>query len=1512
MNQSFANFVKQLDADIQVSSAIQQATISKFFCKRSGALVIALTCPEPLAYGQIIGLEQLIERKLKVAEAIIVQEVLHPEQYFNSAEEWLISGIAHWLSRHAERSSQSLARYFLQATYVLTSSGKLRITVPILQGALLRQGENWCRAFGNEYFLCAQLLIVSEQERTVSEIPKSDVSAADTIVSSADAYEQATSCCHHHATDQTKKGESVTSSAFPYPIDRRPPVPQPVSANKPANKEKNFKRRQKHRVSENVIWGKPGEPLPLLPIVEIDREVDRALFRGEVFEYEARETKTGNILIKFSVTDMTSSMHCIMFVTPEVQAEIEPQIKSQYLQVTANISFDDTFSHDYQARVTCIESARRPQSREDKAQEKRIELHIHSKMSAKDAISDPARIIQRAHEFGHKAIALTDHGVVQGFPEAANAVRKVQKAGGDLKLIYGVEGYLLPDGMECIAYQCEETTLAKGFHLLALEKVGTPRLGSVRNIHCLTITVAEQNEVTGEQRSEQCLSDNDFSWHIKTVNYQKWQLHKDDEITSIIDCLNKGEKWANSDEQVEMLMQIKEYLGDLPVFMCGGLDALNSLRYEGFRVRGTEPRVKFNPPLIDLDLLFKSVQADLPTELTGEDNLRLLAEQVVALCNQQELARAELTKLNSLVDWQSFAELKQQKKSTNHIILLVEDQLGLYNLYRMVSDSHLKYFYYKPRIPRSVMKYFGAGIKIGGACVYGEIYQRVHQIYKEAGSDYNRALELLKQPENIELAQFYSYLEVQPLGNNLFLTRKEGTGVVDKTDLQNINKLIIELGKLSERLVCATSDSHFLEPQDDVYRRILLSDMNFEDADDSPDLYLRTTDEMFTEFAYLPEHEQRAVILSNPQAIADDIEADLLPFPDGSFPPIIQSAADEVQNLTLATAHAIYGIDGKLPEIVEQRVQRELTSIIDNGFAIMYYIAHKLVKKSNDDGYVVGSRGSVGSSLVATLCGITEVNPLLPHYICPKCHYFEPDETGNYGSGFDLPERCCPKCGEKLKRDGQDIPFETFLGFDGDKQPDIDLNFSGFYQARAHRFIEEMFGSEHTFRAGTISGFAEKNSLAMVAKYVEDKCTGWGPTEIRRIAQGLIGIKRTTGQHPGGIVVVPKEREIYDFTPIQHPADKGNSDTITTHFDFNAMHDTILKLDVLGHDDPSMLKMLTDQTGVKIEDIPVPDEKVMSLFQSTEALGIDPEKSTIKSATIGLPELGTLMARDMIAETKPSHFYDLVQLSGLSHGTDVWKGNAQELIRQKICTINDVIGCRDSIMTTLIYRGLPAKAAFTIMEKVRKGKGLSAEDEVLMRQNNVPDWYIDSCKKIKYMFPKAHAAAYIISALRIAWFKVYYPESYYCAQFTIRAMDDFKSEDFCLSADQIRIKRAQQRNMYSSMTKPEQKKFYILEWVEEMQQRGIDFLPIDLMLSHATNFTSPAKGQIRPPLNVISGISTSLAQQIVDARADGPFPNCENLQQRAHLGPSVMDALKRAGLLEGLPESAQIDLFSLV
>ena len=859
--------------------------------------------------------------------------------------------------------------------------------------------------------------------------------------------------------------------------------------------------------------------------------------------------------------------------------------------------------------------------------------------------------------------------------------------------------------------------------------------------------------------------------------------------------------------------------------------------------------------------------------------------------------------VNTLEDIEIYASDETAKKEafkklrTHHAIILAKDYVGLKNLYKLVSYSHLDYFYKKPRILRSMFKKYSEGLIIGSACSDGELYQSIL---------------LGKSDEEIEaIAREYDYLEIQPLSNNDYLIRNGE--VPDKEYLREINRKIVALGEKLNKPVVATGDVHFMDPEDEIYRRILEAGQGFKDADNQAPLYLRTTEEMLEEFSYLGRDKAYEVVVTNTNLIADMCEQ-ISPISPEKCPPHIEGCEQEIKDIAYGKAHELYGEE--LPDIVQERLEKELNSIIQNGFSVMYIIAQKLVWKSNEDGYLVGSRGSVGSSVVAYMTGITEVNALPPHYRCHKCKH---SDFNDYGAknGFDLPDKACPVCGEMMDKDGMDIPFETFLGFNGDKEPDIDLNFSGEYQAKAHRYTEVIFGKGTTFKAGTIGTIAEKTAFGYVKKYFEERNTKANKAEITRISKGCTGIKRTTGQHPGGIIVVPKGREIFEFCPVQHPADDPNSDIITTHFDYHSIDSNLLKLDILGHDDPTVIRMLQDITGVDPQKIPLDDKETMSIFSSTKALGVTPEQINSKVGTFGIPEFGTKFVRGMLLDTLPKSFSDLLCISGLSHGTDVWLGNAKDLIDGGVITsISDAVCCRDDIMVYLIKMGLEPNTSFKIMELVRKGKALKdpekwAEYEKMMRDNNVPEWYIDSCRKIKYMFPKAHAAAYVMMAFRIAWFKVHIPLAYYAAYFSIRAKA-FDAEYMIFGKEKVREKM-KEISLQGNDAAPKDKDMYDdLEIVLEMYERGFKFLPIDLYKSDWDKF-KVEEDALRPPLNSISGMGNVAAEAIFNAvHEETPISSIDNLKKRAKIGNSAVDLLRKFGCLNGLSESDQVSFFDVI
>lgn len=1286
------------------------------------------------------------------------------------------------------------------------------------------------------------------------------------------------------------------------------PQPKHRGSNK---KDQNYYRRSKPK---DMIWGRTDTRLGLTEINHLDSESGRVRVYGSIHKYESRLVSNNTrSLVKFAIYGVKGAISCFLFLRDPAD---EPGLREQipdgcYVYADLDVSYDGCYNKDLQGKVIGLRKAEAPPERIDYYPDKRVELHLHTNMSAQDGVSRPSEAVRLADHFGMPAVAITDHGVVQAFPEACDTLDKLREQGSKMKIIYGCEIYLVDDGDEC-AYGFGSLPVGDRYVALDLETTGLdPAEDRIIEIGAVRFCKDESGHYFPEERYETLVDP---------------EMPLPEKITEITGIRNEDLKDAKN--AAEALKELHDFIGQDPICAHNAFFDLGFLRAQAYRTPHYEdPKLKFNPVVIDTLQMARHFLPGLE-----KYNLAAVAKKLNVPLEQHHRAADDavcsgfifdklwakedyvsLRELNARCGQLPLSEITRVKNRPYHCIVLVKDLLGLYNLYRLVSEAHVRYFKKRPRVPRSLLKYLRHGLIIGSACEAGEIFRGITKLYAEAKGQYDKALELvLNDPDLKRRAQFYDYLEIQPIGNNRFMLEKENNYIDTEEDLQNLNRLVKALADRYGKDTVATCDSHFLNEEDAVYRQILQSAIGFDvSSENVTNLYFRNTEEMLREFSYFPEAEARKMVIENTQKIAAMVNPDLRPFPKGTFPPEIKSAADDVRNMTWDSCRRLYEKEGVIPDNIVKRVEKELSSIIDNGFGIMYYIAHMLVKKTNEDGYIVGSRGSVGSSVVAYLCGISEVNPLPPHYVCPNCHYSEFAPDGEFGSGFDMPPKKCPECGSELKRDGQDIPFETFLGFNGDKQPDIDLNFSGEYQATAHRFIEEMFGESHTYRAGTITGYAEKNARILVLKYMEAAGIYLTKADVDRHADGLIGIKRSTGQHPGGIVVIPKDREVYDFTPIQFPADKLDAVMNTTHFDFNAMHDTILKLDILGHDDPTMLKVMSDFTGVKIEDIPIPDPKVMALFQSTEPLGIEPGTSPADCGSLGLPEMGTRMAREMIRETKPTQFFDLVQLMGLSHGTDVWSGNAQDLIRSGTCTINEVIGCRDGIMTSLINWGLPSKASFDIMEKVRKGRGLTPEREALMRENHVPEWYIESCKKIKYMFPKAHAAAYVISSLRVAYFKVYYPEAYYAAYFSVRA-DEFDYTVMCQSHEKVTAMREDLGRRFHEITDREQKIFYILELVEEMYLRGIRFAPMDIEKSEARRFLIPEKGLILPALNTMPSISTAMAYAIVKARKDGPFKNHEELRSRAGLGPSSIETLAENHVLDHIPASAQISLFDMM
>lgn len=1230
----------------------------------------------------------------------------------------------------------------------------------------------------------------------------------------------------------------------------------------------NSKGAQSVENKSEIIMGKNFTD-SIVNMSEVTQDSGRVAICGEIFRTESRELKSGKLLYIFDMTDFTSSLTIKIFIDKDKQPGVIDRLKEGVSAKVRGEAQYDKFSKELTVIASdIIQTSKDVKS--DNAEVKRVELHLHSQMSSLDAVTPVKELIKRAAQWGHKAVAVTDHGVVQAYPDACDAGKK-----NKIKVIYGMEAYLLDDSVP-IVYHSNGQSVDGEFVVFDIETTGLN---------------ADRDKITeiGAVKVKDGKVVDTFSSFVNP------EIPIPDFIVKLTGI---------TDDMVADAPTIETLLPEFLEFSNGAVLVAHNASFDTGFIRHYARVIGENldNPVIDtlelsrqmfpglkkykLNIVAKHLGVELKNHHRALDDARACAGIFVKCI---EILREK--GINTIDDIQNAFDdcTNFQKANSYHAIILVKNYTGLKNLYKIVSDAHLKYFYKKPRVPKKLLMTYREGLILGSACEAGELYRAI--------------LEKKSDEEISNISKFYDYLEIQPLGNNQFLINNGK--VNSQEELKDINRKIVGLGEKYNKPVVATCDVHFMDPRDEVFRRILMAGQGFSDADNQAPIYLRTTDEMLEEFSYLGEDKCYEVVVSNTNLVADMCE-EILPIPDGTFPPRIEGAEEEIRSLAESKAKEVYG--EVLPEVVEKRMEKELNSIIKNGFSVMYIIAQKLVWKSLSDGYLVGSRGSVGSSFVAYLIGITEVNSLPPHYICnSECKYSEFIEDGSYGCGFDLPEKTCPKCGKELKRDGYDIPFETFLGFDGDKEPDIDLNFSGEYQPVAHKYTEELFGEGHVYRAGTIATIAEKTAFGFVKNYLDDREIITTNAEINRLIKGCTGVKRTTGQHPGGVMIVPQDNEIFEFCPIQRPADDTSSGIITTHFDYHSISGRLLKLDILGHDDPTVIRMLEDLTGVNARTIPIGEKKTMGIFSSTEPLGIKPEDVKSEVGTFAIPEFGTKFVRQMLVDTKPTTFSELIRISGLSHGTDVWLNNAQDLVRDNVATLSEVICTRDDIMLYLIYSGLPPKMAFKIMEDVRKGKGLKEEYEEIMRENKVPNWYIESCKKIKYMFPKAHAAAYVMMAFRIAWFKVYYPEAFYVTYFTVRA-DEFDAGIMCHGQDKVRNKIRELEQKGNNMTQKEKNVLTILEVTNEMYARGIKFLPIDIYKSDAVKFQITPNG-IRPPLNALQGLGTSAAQNIVEARSNGEFISIDDLRVKAKISKAVIEILQQNGCLDGLPESNQISLF---
>lgn len=1274
--------------------------------------------------------------------------------------------------------------------------------------------------------------------------------------------------------------------------------------------EKKEREMAKEPQPENVYYGVNIQNPVITKIEEVVAGSDRVCINGQLINKEERELRSGKILLTIDVTDKTSTVSCKMFLDKQKYEEVDGKLKKDTYILVQGRPQIDAYSNELTIMVNNICKGEKPPERMDNSEQKRVELHLHTQMSAMDAVTSVTDLVKQAIKWGHPAIAITDHGVVQSFPEANHVIvdnyaNLVQKEGkittqdildaAPIKIIYGVEGYLVRD----VEPEIPELDT---YCVFDLETTGfNPDTDGITEV---AVCKVKNGEIVDE--------------YTTFVNPEKPIPFNVQELTHITD-----EMVADAPKMSQMIPEFLEF--------CKGciLVAHNA----HFDVSFIENKAKklgleFKPQVIDtyemslelyngvenhkLGTLVEYLGIPLEGAHRAINDTRATAKMFIRMKQDCDKEKIEI---NNYV----FTNISDRSKNlpANHIIILAKNYVGLKNLYKLVSYSHVWNFHKKPKISRSMLKRYREGLIIGSACEQGELYQEIldYKVGRNDGSQIE------------QIANFYDYLEIQPLGNNAFYERigkkikKEGKRPKDEEpeyiklthqQLIDINKDIVDLGDKLNKPVVATCDVHFMNPEDEIYRRIIQAGQGFDDADMQAPLYFRTTEEMLKEFDYLTPEKAYEVVVENTNLVASWCNR-ISPISDEKCPPHIDGCEQDIRNIAMEKAHKLYG--DPLPDIVQDRLDRELNSIISNGYSVMYIIAQRLVWDSNDHGYIVGSRGSVGSSLAAYMTGITEVNSLKSHYRCPVCKYSDFSENG-CANGFDLPDKKCPKCGADLDKDGMDIPFETFLGFEGDKVPDIDLNFSGDYQPKAHAYTKEVFGEDHVFRAGTVGTVQEKTAYGYIKGYEEEMGIVSGYSEAKRIdlAKCCEGVKRTTGQHPGGIVVVPLDMDVHDFTPVQYPANNPNAEWKTTHFDFHQIHDNILKFDILGHVDPTAMKMMERISGIDVKTIPMNDKETMSIFSSTDALNIDSTHYNQVTGAAGLPEFGTPFVRGILEMTKPTTFAELVTISGLSHGTDVWLGNAKDLIDNGTCKLNEVIGCRDDIMVDLIGYGLPSKMSFTIMESVRKGKGLKPEWIEEMKKHDVPDWYIDSCQKIKYMFPKAHAVAYVMMAVRIAWFKVHMPLVYYCQYFSIRC-DAYDIQTMIAGEEAIRqrmsdIRRARE-DKTQNVSDKENAIYDVLELALEMSLRGYRFSNVSINRSAANEFILDPEDDkaIIPPFTSLDGLGDNVGKSVVQAREQRPFLSKEDVLKRTQLSKTLLDRLDQMGALEGLDEENQMTLF---
>ena len=1456
---------------------------------------------ESMVKEQLFGKNRL---QIEVKEQYHLSAQYTPENLLNEYLDSILEELG--TESVVERSMMQSATWSFDTENVL----RLQLTDTIVAKGKKEHLVHYLERIFAERFCCPIEVHVTYKKAKDSKLKYNDQKIqqeVEAILEHTAAVREENAGQEAEASDEDKKKETKKEEKKAAAVQKSASKPMTGGKGKKFSgnfgKKERFSPFKRNPDDPNLLYGRDfdDDPIELSTVVG---EMGEITFRGKVIEFDTREIRNEKTIVMFAVTDFTDTIMVKMFVRNEQLPDVLGDIKKGAFLKIKGVTTIDKF--DGELTIGSVTGIRKisdfTESRMDTAPEKRVELHCHTKMSDMDGVSEVVDILKRAHEWGHKAIAITDHGVVQAFPIANHFIEGLDKD-DPFKVIYGVEGYLVDD-LQDVAVNEKGQSLNDTYVVFDLETTGfSPIKDKIIEIGAVKV---ENGVITDK-----------FSTFVNP------KVPIPFEITNLTGITDDMVMEAPDIETI--LPQFLEFVGDAVLVAHNASFDVSFIeqncRYQDitpdFTSVDTVAMARILLPTLSkfkLNVVANALHISLENHHRAVDDAGATAEIFVKFV---EMLRARniktLTKLN-----QFGAQNKDaiRKLPSYHVIILAKNQTGRVNLYKLVSESHLDFYARRPRIPKSELSKYREGLIVGSACEAGELYQAI--------------LNDKSEQRISRIVNFYDYLEVQPLGNNEFMIDSPKiTKVNSEEDLREINRKIIALGEKFNKPVVATCDVHFLNPEDEVYRRIIMAGKGFPDADNQPPLYLHTTDEMLEEFEYLGSAKAREIVIENPNRIADMIER-ISPVRPDKCPPVIPDSDKTLREICYNKAHSMYGEE--LPPVVTERLERELNSIISNGFAVMYIIAQKLVWKSNEDGYLVGSRGSVGSSFVATMAGITEVNPLSPHYYCPNCHYsdFDSDEVRAYagGCGWDMPDKNCPECGTPLIKDGFDIPFETFLGFKGNKEPDIDLNFSGDYQSNAHKYTEVIFGAGQTYRAGTIGTLADKTAFGYVKNYYEERGQGKRTCEINRIVGGCTGIRRSTGQHPGGIIVLPLGEDINSFTPVQHPANDMTTDIITTHFDYHSIDHNLLKLDILGHDDPTMIKTLEEyisspamdneynETDHKFvaTDIPLDDPDVMSLFHDTSALGIAPDDiGGCPVGCLGIPEFGTDFVIQMVVDTKPKTLSDLIRISGLSHGTDVWLNNAQDLIKSGKATISTAICTRDDIMTYLINKGLDSEESFTIMERVRKGtvaKGKCKEWTDFkkdMIDHDVPDWYIGSCEKIKYMFPKAHAAAYVMMAYRIAYCKVNYPLAYYGAYFGIRA-NAFSYEKMCQGKEKLQYYINDYTRRSSSLTNKEQDEMKDMHIVQEMYARGFEFMPIDIYKAKATKFQI-IDGKLMPPFSTIDGMGDKAAEAVEVAAKDGPYLSRDDFRQRTKASKTVIDTMNDLGLFGELPESNQLSLF---